>query len=447
MRTVKGVREAREVLLKHRDPTSVDLSPGLKAKLREVFGQEVTSAEQEVQLIIADVRTRGDSAVRDFHRQFDGLELSALEVTREEIARAYAKVDKDLLEAVHTAALRIHSFHDKQNIQGWMDLNEGLGQVVRPIDRVGLYVPGGKASYPSTVLMTAIPARVAGVREVVVVTPCRAGGEVPPVTLVACDIAKVDRVFRIGGPQAIAALAYGTESVPKVDKIYGPGNAFVQLAKKAVFGTVGIDAIQGPTETMVIADDSADPRLCAVDMLAQAEHADDAKPTLLTTSERVARLVAQEVERELRRYGEESPAKRSIAANGVIAIVDSLDEAAEIANAYAPEHLCLLVRDPWGAAGKFTNAGGIFLGESSPEVLGDYVAGPSHVMPTAGTARFTSSLNVMDFVKITSIVALSEATMKRIGPAAGRLGHGEGLPAHARAIEVRLEKTAEEGND
>jgi histidinol dehydrogenase len=294
--------------------------------------------------------------------------------------------------------------------------------------------------------MTAIPARVAGVREVVVATPCRERGEVPPVTLVACDIAKVDRVFRIGGPQAIAAMAYGTESVPRVDKIYGPGNAFVQLAKKAVFGTVGVDAIQGPTETMVVADESADPRLCAVDMLAQAEHAEDAKPTLLTTSDRLARQVAQEVERELRRYDQSSPAHRSTATYGVIAVLKSLDEAAEVANAYAPEHLCLLVKDPWGAVGKFTNAGGIFLGESSPEVLGDYVAGPSHVMPTAGTARFTSSLNVMDFVKITSIVGLSEATMRRVGPAAGRLGHGEGLPAHARAIEVRLEKTKEESD-
>lgn len=446
MRIIMGLKDAREALLKHRDPTSVDLSPDMKAKLREVFGQEVSSAEQEVSLIIAEVRKRGDAALRDFHRQFDGVELGVLEVTREEIARAYAKVDRDLLDAMHTAALRIHAFHDRQHTQGWMDLNEGLGQVVRPIDRVGIYVPGGKAAYPSTVLMTAIPARVAGVREVVVVTPCRERGEAPPVTLVACDIAKVDRVFRIGGPQAIAALAYGTESVPKVDKIFGPGNGFVQLAKKAVFGTVGVDAIQGPTETMVIADDSADPLLCAADMLAQAEHAEDAKPTLLTTSERLARQVAQEVERELRRYDQASPAHRSTVTYGIIAVLDSLDEAAEVANAYAPEHLCLLVRDPWGTAGKFTNAGGIFLGENSPEVLGDYVAGPSHVMPTAGTARFTSSLNVMDFVKITSIVGLSRETMRRIGPAAGRLGHGEGLPAHARAIEARLERLKEEND-
>jgi histidinol dehydrogenase len=275
--------------------------------------------EAAVAEIIEEVRHRGDEALIDFTHQFDGVELSRLEVTREEIAQAYRQVDTDLLDALHLAADRVRAFHSRLAPQGWLDLAKGLGQMVRPLDRVGLYIPGGGAAYPSTVLMTAIPARVAGVREVIVTTPARGRGEVPPATLVACDLAQVDRVFRVGGPHAIAALAYGTATVPAVDKVCGPGNLLVQLAKKAVFGVVGVDTIQGPSETIVVADDRTDPALCAADLLAQAEHGEDARPVLLTTSPRLAERVARRLQTDVRALPEGSPAPRSLERHGLIA--------------------------------------------------------------------------------------------------------------------------------
>jgi len=305
-----------------------------------------------------------------------------------------------------------------------------------------MYVPGGGASYPSTVLMTVIPARVAGVREIVVASPAGRGG-VSPATLAAAEIAGADRVFAIGGAQAIAALAFGTESVPKVDKICGPGNVFVQLAKRMVYGAVDIDGFYGPTETVIIADGTADPAICATDLLAQAEHDPMASAILITDSSELASAVDRETERQLAGLGRKDVIRASLGGRSGIAVVGDLQEAVELVNHYAPEHLSIMVRDGWSCAEKVTNAGGIFIGETAPEVAGDYTAGPSHVMPTGGTARFGSPLTVEDFLKVTSVVAVDGRTLGAIGPAAAAIARAEGLDAHARAIEMRLAKIPE----
>jgi histidinol dehydrogenase len=326
----------------------------------------------------------------------------------------------------------------------WLDYSDegALGQVVRPLDRVGVYTPGGTAAYPSSLLMTAIPARVAGVGEIIVCTPGGAGGDVSPLVLAAAEVAGVDRLFRIGGAQAIAALAYGTETVPHVDKIFGPGNIFVVLAKRHVYGLVDIDQLPGPTETLLVADDAADPELVAADLLAQAEHDAMASAILITTSQSLADAVLAEIPSQLATLERGDIAGQSLTANGVVAVVPDVATAIDLANAYAPEHLCLLLRDPWSAIPLVRHAGGIFLGEESPEALGDYTAGPSHVMPTGGTARFSSPLNVAEFTKVISVLAANRAALRRLGPATTALAHAEGLTAHARAIERRLDRLA-----
>ncbi|MBI2864387.1 MAG: histidinol dehydrogenase [Chloroflexi bacterium] len=440
MRIIDDVNAARSTVLRRKPFEEAELSPMGKQRVRETFGEDLT-ADQVVDRIIAYVRQSGDEALRDLSLRIDGARIGSFEVSRDEIAAASAEVDEALLSALKTAAGRIRDFHLKQRVQGWVDFSEGaLGQIVRPLARVGLYVPGGTAAYPSTVLMTAIPAKVAGVEEVVLTTPPKADGKVPASILVAADLAGVDRVFRLGGAQAVAALAYGTESVPRVDKILGPGNIFVVLAKRKVFGVVGIDALPGPTETLIIADDSADPALCAADMLAQAEHDPLASALLITTSRDFARLVDEEVERQLVDLPRREIARQSLDRQGAIVVAASIDEAIQLANEYGPEHLCLTVREGPSYLGKVRNAGGIFLGESSSEALGDYAAGPSHVMPTGGTARFSSPLNLADFVKVISLVAVNEEIMRRAGPAAAAIAKAEGLTAHARALEMRLAK-------
>ena len=318
-----------------------------------------------------------------------------------------------------------------------------MGQIVNPIERVGVYVPGGTASYPSTVLMTVIPARVAGVKHITVVTPPGKGGNVPPATLVAADIVGADSIFKVGGAGAIAALAYGTKSIQKVDKICGPGNIFVTIAKRLVYGEVDIDGLAGPTETIVIADDTASPAHCALDLLAQAEHDVLSSAVMITTSAKLASAVNKEVERQLKKLERADIASRSLKERGCIVIVDDMEQAIELANMYAPEHLSLLMRDAALYAEGIRNAGGIFIGDSSPEVLGDYVAGPSHVMPTGGSARFNSPLNVNDFLKTTSVVALVEDDLDTLGPAASIIARSEGLTAHARAAEIRMERGRE----
>jgi histidinol dehydrogenase len=345
------------------------------------------------------------------------------------------------MDALHLAASRIDAFHRKQPSLSWIvnSVDGTLGQVVRPIESVGVYAPGGSAPLPSSVLMTAIPARVAGVEELVLVTPPQRTNGLPhPALLAAATIAGVDRVFVAGGAQAIAALAFGTQSVPRVDKICGPGNLFTTLAKRQVYGMVGIDGLPGPTETMVIADADANPEWAAADLLAQAEHDVLASAILLTPSRDLAERVQVAVLAQLEELGRSEVIEGSLARGSGIVVTRDLHEALAIANRYAPEHLCLLVEQPWEWLGSVRNAGGVFLGERSFEVLGDYVAGPSHVMPTGGTARFASPISVIDFVKITSIIGLNQAALAAIGPAAARLAETEGLTAHAAAVRRRL---------
>lgn len=396
-------------------------------------------AYETVQQILGEVRARGDSALFDYTREIDGVELARLEVTREEIAQSRNVASKELVSALELAAERVRSFHVAQKRSLGLEFVEGgLGFLVRPLERVGIYVPGGKASYPSTVLMTAIPAGVAGVDEVVVTTPPAPDGTVPASTLVAADIAKVDRIFKVGGAQAVAAMAYGTESVPRVDKICGPGNVFVTLAKKQVYGIVGIDGLHGPTETVILADDSASPVLCAADLLAQAEHDEMASAILITTSPRMAGEVNEEVERQLAQLERQAIARQSLECNGAIVVVDNIDEAIELVNLYAPEHLCLAMRDARSYLDRIRHAGGIFI--ESPEALGDYTAGPSHVMPTGRTARFGSPLSVLDFLKVSILVDLDDEALKALGPAAATIARAEGLTAHALSVEKRLEE-------
>jgi histidinol dehydrogenase len=439
MRIYDNVEEARRTILRRPDVEEVEIPPALAASLERLFGRPISPAEA-VQRIIRDVRERGDAALMEWTRRIDGVELAALEVPREAWLAARDVLEPDLRQALELAAERIAGFHQRQHVDSWTAFDAGgmLGQIVRPLQRVGVYVPAGTAPLPSSLLMAAVPARAAGVEEIVVVSPPhRRTGEIAPVILAAAAIAGVERVFRAGGAQAIAALAYGTESIPRVDKIVGPGNLFVALAKRMVFGQVGIDGIYGPTETLVIADESAPPAVVAADLLAQAEHDVLASAVLLTPSERLARAVQEEVRRQAARLSRQDTIAGSLSNRSGIVLVRDLEQAVELANEYAPEHLCLLVAEPWEYVWRVRHAGGIFVGEHSFEVLGDYVAGPSHVMPTGGTARFASPLNVMDFVKVTSLVALGRAELDALGPAAARIAAAEGLTAHAHAVYVR----------
>jgi histidinol dehydrogenase len=393
------------------------------------------SLEPEVRQIIDEVRGGGDAALFGCTLKFDRVKLSSLEVNKQQIKDAYRRVDKELISALKLAVEQIGSFHRKQKD---MLAKPVAGQLIRPLERVGVYAPGGTASYPSTVLMTAVPAKIAGVKEVILATPPRPDGTVSPATLVAADIAGVDRIFSIGGAQAIAALAFGTDSVPAVDKICGPGNIFVVLAKELVYGVVDIDGLPGPSEVIVIADETANPAYCAADLLAQAEHDPLASAILITTSKRLANEVNQEVEEQLKGLERRAIAAESLRKQGVIAVVADIDQAVELANLYAPEHLCLMVKDADALVKRLTNAGCIVTGESATVVLGDYVFGPSHVLPTGATARFGSPLNVLDFVKFTSLLNVDKATLKKLGKAAATIARAEGLEAHARAVEKRL---------
>lgn len=443
LRIYTDLAEAERTLLRRRLFDDVTVAPAVQARLDALFGPG-TTPQVAVERIIADVRARGDEALRYYTQAIDGVALETLMVSRAEIEAAYAALDAELVAALRLAAEQIERFHRKQTRQSWIDWTpEGaLGQLVVPLERVGVYVPGGTAPLPSSLLMAAIPARVAGVEQIVVCSPPqRESGQIAPVILVAADIAGVDAIYKLGGAQAIAALAFGSASVPRVDKIVGPGNLFVVLAKRAVYGVVDIEALPGPTETLLIADSSADPQLVAADLLAQAEHDTLASAILLTDSAALAAQVQSEVGRQLEELSRAEVAATALARQGGIVVTPTLEEAFRLANAYAPEHLCLLLADPWRYVGLVRNAGGIFLGERSFEVLGDYVAGPSHVMPTGGTARYASPLNVDDFRKIISLVGLNEAALQRIGPAAAHLAMAEGLTAHAAAVRRRLNRS------
>lgn len=438
-RLLTDVAEARRVLSRRRGFEETRLSPRAIDGIRRVFGADL-SADEVVTRILDDVRVNGDAAVIRYTQAFDGSTLTTLEVPESSWDAALAEIDSDVRDALLLSAEQIARFHRKQLRTSWLDFDgEGaLGQIIRPLERVGIYTPGGSAVYPSSLLMTAVPAKVAGVNEVVVCSPPGRDGRVSPLILAAAKVAGVDRVFQVGGAQAIAALAFGTESVPHVDKIYGPGNIFVVLAKRRVFGIVAIDQLPGPTETLLVADDSANPSLAAADMLAQAEHDPMASAILLSTSADLASAVSVELRGQLELLERQEIARQSLAANGLIAIVPDVPTALDLANAYAPEHLCLLLHDPWAALPLVKHAGGVFVGEHSPEALGDYTAGPSHVMPTGGTARFSSPIHVGEFTKVTSVAAANQTALRRLGPATIALARAEGLTAHAKAIERRI---------
>ncbi len=407
----------------------------------EESGQEV---EHIVLDIIAAVRQRGDAALLELTRRFDRLEAASvaeLEVSATEIDDAFAQVSGDEIASLKLAVERVSRFHEKQKQQTWLSTEEPdimLGQKITPLSRVGIYVPGGKASYPSSVIMNAVPARVAGVGEIIMVVPSP-GGEISPHVLVAAALSGVNRIFRIGGAQAVAALAYGTATIPRVDKITGPGNIYVATAKKLVFGQVGIDMIAGPSEILVINDGSGNPAHIAADLLSQAEHDELASSILITTDRSFADKVAVEVERQLATLPRETIARASWEKYGAIIVADTLEEVIAFSNRIAPEHLELAVADPFAILSRITNAGAIFMGHWTPEAAGDYLAGPNHTLPTGGTSRFFSPLSVDDFVKKSSIVFFSQSGLQRLSADIVRIAGLEGLGAHGRSVTIRQE--------
>lgn len=438
------VPTAQATILRRAAWDEVAAPAALLASSEALFGERIPP-DEVVRRILADVRARGDAAVIEWTERLDRVTPVALMLEREQVEAAYRQVAPDVVAALRLAAQRIEQFHRRQPSLSWIhnDVEGTLGQLVRPIPRVGIYIPGGTAPLPSSLLMTAIPARVAGVPHVAVITPPQRETGLPhPAILVAADIAGVDVIYVAGGAQAVGALTFGTEMIRPVDKICGPGNLFVTLAKRQVFGLVGIDGLPGPTETLVIADATANPQLAAADLLAQAEHDVLASAILLTPSRELAVQVQAALMTQLEELGRSEIIAGALRRGSGIVITDTLGQAFELSNVYAPEHLCLLVENPWHYLGQVTNAGGVFLGERSFEVLGDYVAGPSHVMPTGGTARFASPVNVHDFVKLVSVIGLNEQALQSIGPAAEILAETEGLTAHAAAVRRRFDHRA-----
>jgi len=439
IRVIYGARQARETLLHRRALDEYTTSPEMARSIERLFGEALTP-DEVVARILAEVARDGDAAVLRYSALLDGASTQSLLVPSERIEQAWESTAPDLRSALEYAAQRIRAFYEQQPCRSWMEWSpagSGLGQMIRPMERVGIYAPNGRAAYPSSLLMAAIPARVAGVGEIAVATPHRLG-ELSDIILAAARVAGVDKVYAMGGAQAIGALAYGTESVPRVDKIMGPGNLFVVLAKRRVYGRVGIDSLPGPTETLLIADDSAHAAYVAADLLAQAEHDPLATAILLTPSKTLALAVQEELSMQLAGLAQQEIIRASLASQGGIAVIDSVEEAIDLANAFAPEHLCLLVADAWSLVGRVRHAGGVFVGEYSSEALGDYVVGPSHIMPTGQTARFSSPVNIWDFVKITSVFGVSREDAEQMSPSAMALATAEGLRAHAAAIGVRL---------
>jgi histidinol dehydrogenase len=407
----------------------------------KVFDEEIWTT---VKGIVADVAARGDEALFSYTKKLDGYMLNAdtVAVSPEEMADAVKQVRADDLAILKLAVRRIERFHLQQRVEDWFYSDEDgieLGQRIVPLEKVGIYVPGGLASYPSTVIMAAVPARIAGVPEIVLVTPSK-GGKVNPLIAAAAKLSGIQRIFKIGGAQAIAALTFGTESVPQVDKIVGPGNAYVAAAKKLVYGQVAIDMIAGPSEILIIADKTAEASLVAADLLAQAEHDEMASAICLTPDETLANEVASEVKHQLLGLKRKSIVKRSLKDFGAIFVTNDMDEAIDIANRFAPEHLELMVRNPRKLLSKIKHAGAVFMGHNTPETIGDYIAGPNHILPTGGTARFSSPLGVYDFVKRSSVLSFSEESLRKYGKRAARFADMEGLEAHGKAITKRLSR-------
>ena len=409
----------------------------------EIFarGTAATDVSGIVRNIIDNVKANGDKALYEYCEKFDKAKLSSLEVSKEEIDEAFSTVEPQFIEILKQAAENIRAFHKQQVRQSFILNGDGYvtGQKITPIEKVGLYVPGGTAAYPSTVLMDSIPAKIAGCEEICITTPPSADGKVNPAILAAAKIAGVDRIFKIGGAQAVAALAYGTETVPKVDKIVGPGNAFVAEAKRQVFGLVSIDMIAGPSEILVIADGKSNPKFVAADLLSQAEHDKMASAVLVTDSEELAEKVSAELERQIPLLPRAEIARVSIDNNGKIIVADNLFDVIDVANEIAPEHLELSVDNPFDYLDKIKNAGSIFMGRYCPEALGDYFAGPNHTLPTSGTARFSSPLSVDDFVKKSQYTYYTEDALKKSAESVAFFAEKEGLSAHARSVTVRFE--------
>ena len=428
----------RKVILS--EDTKKDILENLLKRSPNSYGK----FEASVAAILADVKEKGDEAVFDYTKRFDGADINAVNivVTKEEIDEAYSLVDEQLVEVIRKALVNIREYHAKQKQYSWFDSTPNgtiLGQKVTPLNRVGVYVPGGKAAYPSSVLMNIIPAKVAGVSQIIMTTPPGKDGRVNPGTLVAANEAGVDVIYKVGGAQAIAAMAYGTDSIRKVDKIVGPGNIYVALAKKAVYGHVSIDSIAGPSEILVIADETANPRYVAADLLSQAEHDEMASAILITTSEELADKVSKEIDGFVAELSRSEIISKSLENYGYILIAKDIDEAVETANEIASEHLEIVTRDPFTVMTKIRNAGAIFLGEYSSEPLGDYFAGPNHVLPTNGTAKFFSALSVDDFIKKSSIISYSREALEPIHEDIIRFANAERLTAHANSIKVRFE--------
>jgi len=413
-------------------------------QVTEIFSRQdpVNDAAQEVRAILEQVKTRGDAALKEYTKTFDGAELSTIEVDAWTVDEGFRRADPVLVEILYRAAERISAFHQNQLRSGFQTSGERgiiLGQKVLPLERVGLYVPGGTAAYPSSVLMNAIPAKLAGVKELCMVTPPGKDGKIAPNILAAARICGVDRVFRVGGAQAVAALAYGTESIPRVDKIVGPGNRFVAEAKRQVFGKVGIDMVAGPSEILVIADGASNPQHVAADLLSQAEHDTAAAAVLITDSAPLAEAVQKAIEAQLPTLKREEIARASIDGNGKIIVTESLDSAICIANEIAPEHLELCVEDPFRYLNDVKNAGSIFLGRSCPEALGDYFAGPNHTLPTGGTARFSSPLSVDDFIKKSQYIYYTPEALSVARESVSNFAKKEGLTGHARSVDIRFD--------
>ena len=427
-------------ILELNENTRKDILSNLLKRSPNSYGEY----EGRVSTIIDDIKSRRDEAVFEYTKKFDGYDLNAdnIIVTEDEIKAAYEEIDAGLVEIIRKALVNIRNYHAKQKRNSWFDATPDgtiLGQKITPLARVGVYVPGGKAAYPSSVLMNVVPAKVAGVDEIIMCTPPGKDGKIYCGTLVAAKEAGVDVIYKVGGAQAIAAMAYGTESVPKVDKIVGPGNIYVALAKKAVYGQVGIDSIAGPSEIMVLADESANPRFVAADLLSQAEHDELASAILVTTSRELAEKVSEETEGFLRELSRRQIIEKSLENYGYILLAKDMDEAVAVVNEIASEHLEIVTKDPFQTMTKIRNAGAIFLGEYSSEPLGDYFAGPNHVLPTNGTAKFFSPLEVDDFIKKSSIISYSREALGAIHTDIEKFAQAEGLTAHANSIKVRFE--------
>lgn len=428
----------RKVILS--EDTKKDILENLLKRSPNSYGK----FEASVAAILADVKEKGDAAVFDYTKRFDGADINAgnIVVTKEEIDEAYSLVDEQLVDVIRKSLVNIRDYHAKQKQYSWFDSTPNgtiLGQKVTPLNRVGVYVPGGKAAYPSSVLMNIIPAKVAGVNQIIMTTPPGKDGKVNPGTLVAANEAGVDVIYKVGGAQAIAAMAYGTDSIRKVDKIVGPGNIYVALAKKAVYGHVSIDSIAGPSEILVIADETANPRYVAADLLSQAEHDEMASAILITTSEELADKVSKEIDGFVAELSRSEIISKSLENYGYILIAKDIEEAVETANEIASEHLEIVTKDPFTVMTKIRNAGAIFLGEYSSEPLGDYFAGPNHVLPTNGTAKFFSPLGVDDFIKKSSIISYSREALEPIHDDIIKFANAERLTAHANSIKVRFE--------